>query len=252
MNSLSEDQLETYSWQTRIADLGVAGQQILAGSTALVSRCGGLGGPVAQQLAVAGIGRLVVAHAGQVKPSDLNRQILMSSDDVGRSRMDAIVRRLRSYSRHLEVIAVPENVGPDNAADLVTQADIVFDCAPLFEERYALNEQCVLQGKPMIEAAVYEMQGQVMTILPGQTPCLRCLYPQRPEKWTRKFPVLGGVSAVAGAIAAVEGVKVLTGMGKPLAGTLLCFDARTMRFDRLTIPRDPNCPICSQVFRICD
>ncbi len=246
MRSLTEQQKAIYEWQTTICDFGLAGQEKLHRATALISRCGGLGGPVALNLAAAGIGKLVIAHAGDVKPSDLNRQILQTRDWMGKPRIESIVRRLQAFNPDLEIEGVNENVSEQNAAALVERVDIVFDCAPLFAERYLMNEQCVRQNKPMIEAAIYEMQGQIMTIVPGESPCLKCLYPETPAQWKRRFPVLGAVSALAGAIAALEGIKLIGGFAQTLAGTLLCYDARTMQFHRFQLARNPHCAVCGE------
>lgn len=234
-----------YEWQMWIDGFGEAAQERLKGATALVSRCGGLGGPLCYHLASAGLGRLIVAHGGNVRPSDLNRQILMTHDWIGRPRAECARRRLLELNPRMEIEAVPESVTEANAPDLVGRADIVFDCAPLFRERFLMNRECVRRGKPMVEAAMFEMEGQVTTILPGETPCLACLYPSDPPQWKRRFPVLGAVSSIAAAIAATEGIKILTGLGAALAGTLLYFDSRSMSFQRIPIARRPGCPVCS-------
>ena len=174
---LDREERATYGWQMDVPGFGEEGQEQLKAASVLVTRCGGLGGVVAYQLAAAGIGRLVLAHAGDVRPSDLNRQLLMTHDWIGRPRIESAARRLRELNPRLEVVGVPENAGEANAAELVAQADVVVDCAPLFEERFALNRAVVEQGKPMVECAVYELQGQVTTLRPGATPCLACLYP---------------------------------------------------------------------------
>lgn len=241
---LTDEERAVYEWQIWMDGFGERGQELLKGATALVSRCGGLGGPVCYNLAAAGIGKIVIAHAGNVKPSDLNRQILMTQAGLGQSRVESAARRLQELNPRLEVEAVPENIGEENAERLVGEADIVFDCAPLFSERYLMNRECVRQDKPLIEAAMFDMEGQVTTILPGRTPCLRCLYPEEPAGWKRQFPVLGAVSALAGAVAALEGIKVLTGLGEPLVGMLLYYDARTMQFQRIPVSRRTDCPEC--------
>jgi len=242
--SLTDEERTIYEWQLAIPGFGEAGQEKLKASSALVTRCGGLGGPLAYNLAAAGLGRLVIAHGGNVRSSDLNRQILVTNDWVGKPRIESIVRRLKEFNPRMVVEAVGENVSEANAAALVERADIIFDCAPLFEERFALNRQCVAQRKPLIEAAVYGTEGQVTTMLPGKTPCLACLVPERPSEWKRQFPVLGAVSALAAAIAATEGLKVLTGFGETLAGILLHFDTCSMRFRRIPIARRPTCVVC--------
>lgn len=242
---LTDADRAVYEWQMWIDGFGEAAQERLKGATAFVSRCGGLGGPLCYHLASAGLGRLIVAHGGNVRPSDLNRQILMTHDWIGRPRAECARRRLLELNPRMEIEAVPENVTEANAPDLVGRADIVFDCAPLFRERFLMNRECVRRGKPMVEAAMFEMEGQVTTILPGETPCLACLYPSDPPQWKRRFPVLGAVSSIAAAIAATEGIKILTGLGAALAGTLLYFDSRSMSFQRIPIARRPGCPVCS-------
>ncbi|QOV89739.1 HesA/MoeB/ThiF family protein [Humisphaera borealis] len=241
---LTDEERAIYAWQMRIPGLGEPGQQKLKGASVLISRCGGLGGAVAYELAAAGVGRLVIAHAGNVKPSDLNRQLLMTHDQIGRSRIESIDRRLRELNPRLEIVPVAENVSSANADRLVAQADIVVDAAPLFEERFALNDAAVRQHKPMVECAVYEMDVHVTTILPGRTPCLRCIVPEMPVDWKRQFPILGAVSGVAGCIGAVEVVKLLTGIGKPLAGVRLVMNLDTMQVRQLKLMRDPGCPAC--------
>lgn len=245
--SLTSEEQATYEWQMWVDDFGEEGQKKLKGATALVSRCGGLGGPLCYHLASAGIGRLILAHAGNVKLGDLNRQILMTHDRLGTPRVDCAKRRLLELNPRLQIDAVPENVSAENVDQLVGQADIVFDCAPLFSERFALNRSCVEHGTPMVEAAMFEMEGQITTILPGQTPCLACLYPETPPQWKREFPVFGAVSAIAASIAAVEGLKVIAGFGATLAGTLLYFDSRKMTFQRIPASRRPGCPVCGTI-----
>jgi molybdopterin-synthase adenylyltransferase len=244
---LNDEEKATYEWQMWIDGLGEAGQEKLKGATALVSRCGGLGGPLCYHLASAGIGKLIIAHAGNVKPSDLNRQILMTHDWLGKPRVESAKRRLLELNPRMEIEAVPENITEANVDALVAKAGIVFDCAPLFSERFAMNRACVEQNKPMIEAAMFEMEGQVTTIIPGKTPCLACIYPENPPDWKREFPVLGAVSSIAAAIAAVEGIKVIAGFGETLAGTILYYDSRNMTFQRIPAVRRPGCSVCGRL-----
>lgn len=246
LRDLTDEERDIYAWQTTVRGFGEEGQRKLKNSAALVSRCGGLGGPVAQELAAAGIGKLVLAHAGNLQHSDLNRQILMTHDWIGKPRVDSAERRLRELNPRLEIEAVAENISEENAAELVGKVDIVFDCAPLFAERFALNRQCVEQGKPMIEAAMFNMEGQITTIIPGQTPCLACIYPETPPAWKRRFPVFGAVSALAACIAVTEGIKVLAGFGETLAGQMLYYDAGNMSFQKIPLARRPDCAVCGE------
>lgn len=247
MARLTDEERAIYEWQLWVDGFGEAGQEKLKASTVLISRCGGLGGPVAQSLAAAGIGRLILAHGGNVKPSDLNRQILMTHDWLGKPRVESAARRLTDLNPRLVIEAVPENITDANADKLVGRADVVVDCAPLFAERFAMNAACMRHRKPMVEAAMFEMEGQVTTIVPGTTPCLACLYPEPPAQWKRQFPVFGAVSALAGSIAAVEVIKIIAGLDQSLADTLLYFDTRTMQFQRIPIARRPDCPVCASV-----
>jgi molybdopterin/thiamine biosynthesis adenylyltransferase len=244
VTALTDEERATYEWQIWVPGFGEAGQEKLKDAAALVSRCGGLGGPLAYSLAAAGIGKLVIAHGGNVKHSDLNRQITNTYDWLGKPRAESAPRRLRELNPRLEVEGIPENVNDENVAALVEKVDIVFDCAPLFPERFAMNRECVRQGKPMVEAAMYSLEGQVTTIIPGETPCLACIYPEDPPKWRRQFPVIGAVSSLAAQVAAMEGIKLIAGMGPSLAGTLLYYDTGSMTFQKIPIGRRPDCPVC--------
>ncbi len=246
-NKLTQEEKATYEWQIWEPDFGEEGQEKLKNSAALVSRVGGLGSPVAYALAAAGIGKIVLAHGGNIKNSDLNRQILMTHDQLDKPRVECAKRRLLELNPALEVEAIPENVTEENAADLVGKVDVVFDCAPLFQERYAMNKACVEQGKPLVDAAMYSMEGRVTIIIPGETPCFACIYPEFPEGWKREFPVFGAVAAIAGNIAVCEGIKILAGFGTILAGYMLQYNARNMEFKKLKLKKNDSCPVCGDL-----
>jgi molybdopterin-synthase adenylyltransferase len=241
---LTAEERATYEWQMWVPGVGEEGQRKLKAASVLVTRVGGLGGLVAYELAAAGVGRLILAHAGRVKPGDLNRQLLMTHASLGSSRVECAARRLIELNPRLDVVAVPENVTAENAARLVGLADVVACAAPLFEERFQLNGQCVRQGKPMIDCAMYELTGQLTTILPGRTACLACRVPEVPATWTRHFPVFGAVSGAVGCLGAMEAIKLITGIGEPLADRLLAFDLRDVRFRTLQLAPRPDCPVC--------
>lgn len=241
---LTDEERAVYEWQIWVPEFGEAGQEKLKGASVLVSRVGGLGSVVAYELAAAGVGKLVLAHAGNIKPSDLNRQLLMTHDALGTSRVESAARRLGDLNPRLEVIAVPENMNADNAARLVDQVDLIVDCAPLFPERYEMNRQAVLQGKPIVECAMYDLEANITTVIPGETPCLACLYPDDPPAWKREFPVFGAVSGTVGCLAAMEAIKVIGGFGETLAGSLLTMDLRDMTFRKRRIERNPACRVC--------
>jgi molybdopterin/thiamine biosynthesis adenylyltransferase len=243
--TLSDEERTVYEWQLWVSGFGEAGQERLKGSTVLVSRVGGVGGCVAYQLAAAGVGRLILAHGGAVVPSDLNRQLLMTHDALGRPRVESAARRLCELNPRLTVETVPEHVGEANVARLVAAADLVAACAPRFGERLLLNREAVRQGKPLVDCAMYELTLQLTTVLPGRTPCLACLYPEEPPGWRREFPVFGAVAGVVGSLGATEAIKVLSGLGEPLAGRMLLADLGDMSFRTVTLRRREGCPVCA-------
>jgi molybdopterin/thiamine biosynthesis adenylyltransferase len=240
---------DVYEWQMNVPGFGEDGQKILKGSSVLISRCGGLGGMVAYMLAAAGVGRLVIYHGGNVKPSDLNRQILMTEDWVGKPRIDSIKKRLHQLNSKMEITAVDENISDENAMHAVTMADIVVDCAPLFQERFAMHYEAVKQRKPIIECAMYNLEAQITSIIPGKTACLRCLYPEIPPAWKRQFPVFGAVSGSAGCLAAMEVIKILCGLGEPLYNVLLKIDTSDMTFRRIKLKRREDCKECGGLLK---
>ena len=244
MSGLTPEEKATYEWQIWVPEFGEAGQQKLKSAAVLVSRCGGLGSVVAYQLAAAGIGKLVIAHAGNVKPSDLNRQLLMTHDWLGKPRVESAKRRLLELNPRLEIETVAENVNEENAARLVCDVDVVVDCAPLFEERFLMNREAVRQHKPLIECAMYDLEAHIYTVLPRQTACLACLYPDKPPAWKREFPVFGAVSGMVACLGAMEAIKVIAGIGTPLAGRMLMADLREMKFREVSLARRDGCSVC--------
>lgn len=246
-SGLTAEELATYEWQMWVPGFGQQGQQSLKNCSVMISRIGGVGGLVAYQLAAAGVGKLVLAHAGNVRPSDLNRQLLMTHDWIGKPRIESIQRRLLELNPRMEIVAIGENVNSENADQLLKQADMVVDCAPLFPERFAMNAAAVEQSKPLVECAMYELEAQISTIIPGKTPCLQCIYPVAPPTWTRQFPVFGAVSGSVACMAAMEVIKLVSGIGEPLLGRMLRYDLRSMRFDLLELSRRHDCPQCSHL-----
>ena len=245
---LNDADRATYEWQLDVPGFGEAGQAKLRESTALVSRVGGLGGSLAMSLAAAGFGKIVLVHGGDLREDDLNRQTLMARDWIGRPRADCAAETLRRFKPEIEIEPVNANFAEENAAGLVARADIVFDCAPLFEERFLMNRECVRAGKPLIDSAMYSLEGQVIPIVPGQTPCLSCIYPEVPPHWRRRFPVIGAVAALIGQIGALEGIKLLTGLGQAALGSLIAVDAASMSFDKIRLaPRRADCEVCGSI-----
>ncbi len=242
---LTEADRERYQWQLSVAGLGEEGQRRLKNSSVLVSRCGGVGGAVAVALAAAGVGRLVLAHAGNVRLNDLNRQLLMTTAGIGTPRASLAGRRLREFNPTIQIDAISENVMAANAERLVGSADLVAVCAPTFAERLLMNQAAVRQGKPLVDCAMYEMQAQLTTVIPGRTPCLACLYPAEPPHWKREFPVFGAVAGAVGCLGAMEAIKLLTGLGEPLLGRMLLCDLGDMSFREVALRPRTDCPVCA-------
>jgi molybdopterin-synthase adenylyltransferase len=246
---LTEFQLARYERQIRMEGFGVAAQRRLRDSHVAISRGGGVGGTVAIHLARAGIGALTIAHAGEVHPEYLNRMPLVFQEDVGRRCVDAYGAMLARVNSDVQVRLISEYASPGNVDDIVTGADAIADGAPLFEERYTLNAAAVRHGLPMVSAAMYDTEGYVITVRPGKTPCLACIYPTKPDYWTdiKVFPAIGPGPTIIGAMAAMEIIKILTGFGEPLDSQIWYSDLRTNVSQLLSVRRRPDCPVCGDL-----
>lgn len=244
MRKLTDKERAVYEWQLDVPGFGEQGQEKLKNASVLVSRCGGLGSVVAYELAAAGVGRLILAHGGNVKESDLNRQLLMTDDWLGKPRIESVERRLKELNPRLDILAVNDNINEGNVSALVSEADVIVDAAPLFEERFLMNKEAIAQKKPLVDCAMYELEFQITTIIPGETPCLQCLYPEKPAAWQRRFPVFGAVSGTVACMGAMEAIKLISDLGQPLAGRLFTMDLRDMSSYTTRIVQNPSCKCC--------
>jgi len=233
-----------YAWQLNVPGFGEQGQQALRNATALVSRVGGLGGPLAQSLAAAGVGRIILAHGGELRENDLNRQILMQYAQVGKNRAQQAAETISRFNPHIETLAIDSNITEDNAAELVAQADIVFSCAPLFEERLLMNREAMKQKKYFVDSAMFNMEGQVLAVKPQETTCLACLTPEPPTGWKRRFPVIGATSALIAQIGVMEGIKLLTGLPNAQTDKLIHYSAQDCELKKYNLTPNPDCPHC--------
>lgn len=250
--ALKENERARYIRHMILSGFGEEGQEKLKGATALVTRCGGVGGTAALYLAAAGIGRLILIHEGKTTWSNLNRQILQTYDWVGKPRIVKIRESIHRLNPDVEIIGVAEPFTDENADGLAKDADVLLSCTPVWEERLALNAVAVRQRKPLIEAAMNGMEGTLTVIVPGETPCLRCLYPSDPDgSWWDPwgFPVLGAVAGITGCYAAIEAIKLIVGQGTglPLTNRMLVFDVAHHTYRLLKIRRRPDCPICGHL-----
>ena len=245
--NLTPKELERYRRQIQLPGFGEEAQQKLKNSTALVTGVGGLGGTAALYLAVAGIGKLILVRGGELRLDDMNRQILMTDDWVGQPRVLKAKETLAAINPDVEIEAVNDYVTPENVDFLVQQSDIALDCPHNFIERDLLNEACVRWQKPMVEAAMNGMEAYLTTILPGKTGCLSCLFPEKPDWDRRAFGVIGAVSGTLACLAALEAIKVLTGLETPLFSQLLTMNLSQMDFAKYRTYHDRHCPICGHL-----
>lgn len=242
----SDSDFLRYNRQLKL--LGQEGQHKLRDSTVFVAGIGGLGGTAALYLAAAGIGRLILAHEGVIALPDMNRQILMDSGRVGEVRVESAVEQLRRINPEVHIEAYPERISGERCRPWIAAADVAVDARYDFPERYELNRLCVEEGKPMVEAAMYGFEVSITSIIPGTTPCLSCIYPKSNPVWEPLgFPVLGATAGIAGCLAALEAIKILTGTGKPYYNKLHRLDTLEMRSYTVALRRDPSCPCCSGI-----
>jgi molybdopterin/thiamine biosynthesis adenylyltransferase len=245
--TLTPKELERYRRQIQLPGFGELSQQKLKTATALVTGVGGLGGTAALYLAVAGIGKLILARGGELRLDDMNRQILMTDDWVGLPRVFKAKETLAQINPDVEIEVINDYVMPENVDFLVKQSDIALDCPHNFTERDLLNEACVRWQKPMVEAAMNGMEAYLTTILPGKTGCLSCLFPEKPDWDRRAFGVLGAVSGTLACLTALEAIKVLTNCDRPLFSQLLTMDLGRLDFARHRTYHDPDCPVCGHL-----
>ncbi len=248
VGSLSGDELARYARQIRLPALGVEGQLALRNAAVLIVGAGGLGSPAAMYLAAAGVGRIGVADGDRVDPSNLHRQLLHRTDDVGSLKALSARATINEINPNVQVDAIGERVSAENALDLVTAYDVVIDGTDNFPTRYLLNDACVLAGRPLVYGSVDRFEGQVSVFASEHGPCYRCLFPRPPQSGTvqncAEAGVLGVLPGLIGTLQATEALKLIVGLGDPLTGRLLIVDTLTMRFRTIGVDRDPTCPAC--------
>jgi adenylyltransferase/sulfurtransferase len=241
-------EIARYGRHLVLPEVGVQGQLRLRAASVLVVGAGGLGSPLALYLAAAGVGRLGLIDFDTVDLSNLQRQILYGTPDVGRSKVSVAAARLKDVNPHVTLQAHATRLTAANALALVSDHDIVVDGSDNFATRYLVNDACVLADKPNVHGSIYRFEGQVSLFCAGQGPCYRCLFPEPPAPGTvpdcAEGGVLGVLPGIIGALQATETVKWILGRGETLCGRLLLFDALEMRFRELQLRRDPRCPVC--------
>jgi len=248
--SLREDQIERYSRQIILPNIGGKGQEKLLNGKVLVIGAGGLGSPCALYLASAGVGRIGVVDSDVVEINNLQRQIIHSTANVGKPKAESAKERMSAINPDVEVIAYKLRVTSKNILDVIKDYDIIVDGSDNFPTRYLVNDACVLSKKPLSHGGIFRYDGQAMTIMPGQSACYRCLFPEPPPPGLvpscQEAGILGAVAGVIGTIQANEVLKYILNMGNLLAGKLLVFNALDSSFRQVRVPRDPKCPICGE------
>ena len=250
----SERDALRFSRNILVSEIGPAGQEKLFASSALVVGAGGLGSPALLYLAAAGVGRIGVIDGDRVDLSNLNRQVIHAEASVGRRKVESAAEAIRAIRSEAEVETHDEALTAGNAAGLFRRYGVVVDGSDNFPTKYLCSDASVVTGVPLVHAGVLRFGGQIMSVLPGRGPCLRCLIPEIPPR--RDAPtcseagIVGAAAGVVGSWQAVEAIKILAGAGEPLCGRLLTVDTLSGASSVLSVSRDPGCPACGRSPRI--
>ena len=245
--AFSEEQVRRYSRHIILPEVGGRGQRKLLNSKVLLIGAGGLGSPAALYLAAAGVGSLGLVDFDVVDLSNLQRQILHHVRDIGRPKVDSAIDTIREINPDVKVIPYQVALSSENAREIFAPYDVIVNGSDNFPTRYLANDACVLMKKPLVDGSIFKFEGQATVYLPGKG-CYRCLYPAPPPPGVvpscAEVGVLGVICGVVASIQGIETIKLLLGLGDPLAGRLLLFDALGMEFREVKIRRDPLCPVC--------
>ncbi len=249
-HGLSREELLRYSRHLILPEVGLIGQQKLKAAKVLLVGAGGLGSPTAMYLAACGIGVIGIVDFDQVDLTNLHRQIIHGTSDVGRSKIDSAADAIRDINPNVEVVKHETLLSSQNALGILSDYDLVIDGTDNFPTRYLVNDACVLSGKLNVYGSIFRFEGQATVFCSPEGPCYRCLYPEPPPPGMvpscAEAGVLGVLPGVIGLIQATEAVKLILGAGESLIGRLMLYDALSMRFREVRIRRDPDCPICGE------
>ena len=250
MIEFTDEQIERYSRHIMLPEVGGSGQQKMLEARVLLLGAGGLGSPAAYYLAAAGIGNLGIVDFDQVDLSNLQRQIIHSTERIGMLKTESAKKTIQALNPDVNVTLYNEKMDSSNIMRLIEDYDYVVDGSDNFPTRYLVNDACVMKNKTLIHGSIYRFEGQVTVFKPGDGPCYRCLYPEPPPPGMvpncQEGGVLGVLAGVIGNLQVVEVLKLVLGIGKPLVGKLLIYDALNTEFRNLRLRKDTNCPICSE------
>ncbi len=247
---LTVDEVRRYSRHLIIPDVGMTGQKRLKNAKVLCVGAGGLGSPALLYLAAAGVGTLGIVDFDVVDESNLQRQVIHGQSDIGRSKAESARDSIREINPYVNVIVHKERLDSDNAMQIFSDYDLIVDGTDNFATRYLVNDACVLLGKPYVWGSIYRFDGQASVFWAEYGPCYRCLYPEPPPPGMvpscAEGGVLGVLCASIGSIQVNEAIKVITGIGEPLAGRLMIYDALEMTYRSVKVRKDPECPVCGK------
>ena len=245
---LSDREKKRYSRQMILEEMGEAGQEKLKAARVLMVGAGGLGSPVAFYLAAAGVGTIGILDKDVVELSNLQRQILHAMDRLGTPKATSARMTLEALNPEIKIVDHVRELLPENIREFIRDYDVIINGVDNFATRFLINDACYLEKKPLIEAGVLRFDGLVMTILPDQGPCYRCVFAHQPKEGTvpstGEVGLMATIPGIAGTIQATEAIKVILGIGKPLSGRLLAFNALEGHYDVIDWPQDPDCPLC--------
>ena len=248
--NLTEEQIERYSRHIILKEIGGKGQKKLLNGRVLIIGAGGLGAPIALYLAAAGVGNIGIADADDVDLSNLQRQVIHFTADVGKAKVESAREKIEAINPDVRVTTYKEWVSAANIDDIIRDYDFVIDGTDNFAAKFLINDACVLAGKPYSHGGILRFFGQTITVLPGTSTCYRCVFPAPPPKdaipTCSQVGVLGVLPGIIGTIQATEAIKFLLGQGELLAGRMLMYDALEMNFRNVPIKRNPRCPVCGE------
>jgi adenylyltransferase/sulfurtransferase len=246
----SEEEIRRYSRHIVLPEVGGVGQKQINRASALVVGAGGLGSPVAFYLAAAGVGTIGIVDNDVVDTSNLQRQILHHTASIGRKKVESARETLLALNPNLDIVPYDVRLNSTNILAILKEYDVVVEGSDNFPTKFLVNDACVMTGTPVSMAGIFRFSGQILTVIPGQGPCYRCLIPQPPPPGAipscQEAGVLGAMAGAVGVIQATEVLKIILGKGEVLSGRFLLFDALQMRFEPIEVKRNPECPVCSE------
>jgi len=245
----TEDQLQRYSRHIILPEVGKEGQKKITNAKVFIVGAGGLGSPVGYYLTAAGVGKIAMVDNDEVELSNLQRQIAHSVKTLGKPKVESAKTTFESLNPDVTIIAIKQRLTKYNILDLIKDYDIVVDCSDNFATRFLVNDACIMEKKPLITGAIFKFEGQLTAVIPGDGPCYRCLFEEPPPPGVLPSPqgvgLLGVVPGVIGTLQAAEVLKLIINKGDILKGELLIYNALKTTFRKVKVPKNPECPICS-------